>query len=512
MRLRHLAALGLAGAAALAGCTSDGPVVVNATGTVLIGAYVDRNANDQLDATLDANAGGVRVTVTPWAGGAAVGSGTTAVTGILILPSLPVGRYRVDVDTTSVGDTLQASIRTADITVVANDTARVLIPLTYPRRTVAQARQLAPGRRVVVQAIALTGAATFPDTTGAIADSTGTIRLTRVASTGFQTGDSVRVVATRGTRDGQPVLSDAAVYSVKAGDRPVATLVTAARATTAGGGALDAALVRIAGATILNAQITNGDAVLTVTDSSGTLQVFIDRTTGPISDPLAAGAILDATGVLVPIPGGTGWRLRPRTASDVTAHYPTVTTAQARLLEPGRVVGIIGVAVNGSAVFSDHSLHLADAAGALRTLNISPTVLGGDSVRLVGMIGVANGQPVLQSATATVLGAGHLPTPVDLTTTVAATADAGSRDAALARVRNARIVADTADAGDPGHVLTVDDGSGKLRVVLDPAGTWDPAYPVGAIYDVTGLLVPDPTGRSWVLKPRPRVSTDVVKH
>jgi hypothetical protein len=312
----------------------------------------------------------------------------------------------------------------------------------------------------------------------------------------------VRVVGTRATRDGQPVLADAVVFAVKAGDRPVPRAVTAAQATSASGGTLDAALVRITGATILNAQNSGGDAVLTVTDNTGTLQVFIDRTIGSISDPLAAGAILDATGVLVPIPGGSGWRLRPRTASDISTHYPTVTTDSARRLDPGRVVAIVGVALNGSGSFTGSVVHVNDASGALRTLSVAPSVFRGDSVRLLGTVDIDQGQHVLSNVTATVLGTGHLPVAVDQTSSVAATADAGTRDAALIRVLNAKILADTV-TGDGGHVLTVDDGSGKLRVVMDPkAGAWSPADVPDAIIDVTGVLVPDAIRANWVLKPR----------
>jgi hypothetical protein len=55
----------------------------------------------------------------------------------------------------------------------------------------------------------------------------------------------------------------------------------------------------------------------------------------------------------------------------------------------------------------------------------------------------------------------------------------------------------------------VDDGSGFLEVLLDrDAGFQLRQYEPGAVLDVTGLLIPEPGGRAWRIKPRQQ--TDVI--
>ena len=73
-------------------------------------------------------------------------------------------------------------------------------------------------------------------------------------------------------------------------------------------------------------------------------------------------------------------------------------------------------------------------------------------------------------------------------------------DAALVRMSNATISDTATVAGD--FVLTVDDGSGVVEVVLDQDVGFllVPLVPSGVI-NVTGVLVPTGSG-AWQLKPR----------
>ena len=94
-------------------------------------------------------------------------------------------------------------------------------------------------------------------------------------------------------------------------------------------------------------------------------------------------------------------------------------------------------------------------------------------------------------------------------TALAASADTGRLDAALAKVVGA-MVQDTATvAGN--RQLTVTDGSGPLVVQLDTVagfrGAVLAADTVGATLDATGVLVPTGAG-TWILLPRAPV--DVV--
>jgi hypothetical protein len=169
--------------------------------------------------------------------------------------------------------------------------------------------------------VALNGSQTFTDTTVHVADNTGAIRLTRLR-TSITAGDSVRVRATTGSRDGQPTLDDVTSTSLGRGLLSAAVSLTTAAAATAGGGTRDAALVIVKGATVSDTATVLGDFKLTVSDGSGTLEVRLDGNADPAFRPpqlpglYIPGNKFDVVGVLVAT--GTGsWRLKPRAASDL---------------------------------------------------------------------------------------------------------------------------------------------------------------------------------------------------
>jgi hypothetical protein len=188
------------------------------------------------------------------------------------------------------------------------------------------------------------------------------------------------------------------------------------------------------------------------------------------------------------------------------AGYPQVTVAAARALPAGRRVFIVGTALNTPTLFGDTTAHVADATGTIRLSRLRTTILAGDSVRARGTTARRLGQPTLDDVTSFTIGQGLSPSAVQLTTALAATADGATRDAWLAVVRNATVT-DTATV-QGNFTLTVNDGSGALKVVLEQAA--DLAFRVPQLpgqfipankFDIVGLLVPTGTG-SWNLKPR----------
>jgi hypothetical protein len=65
-------------------------------------------------------------------------------------------------------------------------------------------------------------------------------------------------------------------------------------------------------------------------------------------------------------------------------------------------------------------------------------------------------------------------------------------------------VRDTSTTAE-GLEVTVDDGSGPLDVLIDAEVPISfNLFVPGAVFDYTGVLVPRPGGRSWILKPRSR--------
>ena len=386
------------------------------------------------------------------------------------------------------------------------------VAVVVPVVTVATARAMPIGDSVVIVGIALNDRAAFGDQTVHFRDGTGSLRATGVTTLVVFAGDSARFRGTLATVAGQRVLQGVTVTRLVNLGAPTTTALTTAAAASANAGVLDAALVRVTSAAITARAVSGADLLLTVTDGSAALEVVLDADAGIDGTPFQAGAVIDASGVLVPT--GTGqWRLKPRSTGDLVVRVPVVTVAQARARPAGDTVVIRGTALNVPNVFGDSALHVADTTVAqqdrsIRVLVIgNPTVFTGDSIRVRGVVGSRDGQPVLTAAQPTVVGIAAAPVPRDVTSQVAANAFGGRFDAAFTRVVNATIT-DTQTVGSD-FVMTVDDGSGPLDVVLDGDITFNTAgYTVTTVVTVRGLLVPSGVIGRWVLKPR--VQADIV--
>ena len=501
-------------ALAILGCTNAGEnriTGITATGVVRGFAMLDTNGSRLLQVGDDSLPGvTVRLVLKgrPDTGLAQ----TTQSSGAFSFRSVPVGEYSISLDTTSFADTLQVvKVDSLSFTVAAAETVHVNILVGRPLVTVRQARALAAGRKVFVAGVALNGAATYADSTAGFADTSGTIWLTRVRGT-FAAGDSLRVLATTGQRDSQPALNDPEVFALGQGGLPTAKTLTSAAAATAAGGTQDARLVLVNAATISDTMRTPTSFVLTVSDGSGLLQVQLDRTadiafqTTNLPADYVPGNTFNALGVLAPTGAGT-WRLRPRSATDLTEITPpTISIAAARALSAGNTAVIVGVALNSSGTFADTTVFLADTSGAIELTRLRTSVTAGDSLRVRGTIAMRNGQPTLDGGTATALGRGFYPATATLSTAAAAAAAGGTRDAQLVAV-NGAIISDTTRTSTS-YVLTVSDGSGPLEVQLDR--TADVAFqPVnlpadfvpGNKFDVLGVLAPTGAG-AWRLRPR----------
>ncbi|HEX6559499.1 MAG TPA: hypothetical protein VF021_08550 [Longimicrobiales bacterium] len=495
------------------GCSDtskDSALGIDATGSVLGVAFLDRNGNGLLDLPADGPFPGVAVEVVPRAGGSAVARGISNAVGGFALRDVPVGDYQVRVDPATLPDSVQlVKIDSLQVRVVAADSVPVVVMLSYPALSVAAARALPAGRRVFVEGVTLNAWVTFGDSTLHVADSTGAIRATRVLSGAVATGTRVRVLGTTELRDGQPTITDVTVVQLGSGQVPPPLQLSTGRALSADSGKADAALARVVAVPIVGTQVNAaGDFVVSTNDGGGLLDVVLDRNSGISSTGIVPGALLTATGVLVPAGTAGAWQLKPRTTSDLSVTFQAVTVAQARALQVGRVVTIDGVALNSWFTFGDSTVHVADSTGTIRAFRVAPVnLLAGDRVRLLGTIATRDGQPVLANVSASVLGQGVLPLPQPVSTAKAATADSARLDAALVKISSA-VITDTASvAGD--FILRVNDSSGVLDVVLDGnAGFALAPFVKGAVLDVTGLLVTSQGGRDWRLKPRQQ--SDVV--
>ena len=320
----------LAGAViALTACENGGAtrtLGISATGTVNGFVYFDENGSRSFDVA-DAGFAGARVRLLAPGGADTLFRVTTAADGTFRLTGVPVGTYAVLVDSASAGDTarvITTGLGLTTLTVLPGDSVRFVGAISYPLRTVAEARALALGARLFVRGIALHGRTTFSDTTLNFVDATGAMRAVRVRPSAVAAGDSVVLRARVASRLGQRVLDDVTVFIVGPTFIPTAPTISSAAAATGGtAGVLDAALVRVLNAQVIDTSTVGGNFQMTMNDVSGPVVVILDRSAdAAFLPPFAPGVLIpnnrfDVVGVLVPT-GAGAWRVKPRSVLDLT--------------------------------------------------------------------------------------------------------------------------------------------------------------------------------------------------
>src|SRR5690606_33406252 len=135
-------------------------------------------------------------------------STTNGQDGAFRFDAVPVGSYRVVVDTTPIRDSLRgARIDTAHDHVAAHGRAAVRRADSYRNVPIPEAHNRTVGPTVFIEGIVLNALAAFADSSIYVVDRSAAIRVVRIPHSEAVPGDSVRVLGTIGTRDGQPVIS-----------------------------------------------------------------------------------------------------------------------------------------------------------------------------------------------------------------------------------------------------------------------------------------------------------------
>jgi hypothetical protein len=312
----------LLGAGFLVGCSNAGQdriLAVQGTGVINGFVYFDRNGDASYDGG-DTVLTGVAVHLIASGTFDTVASAKSDTAGMVHFGSVPTGSITFAVDSTTLptGGLHVLAISTPTVSVAAGDTFNVEVRASYLQVDVPEARSIAVGTEVFVVGVALTPANVFGDSTVNMADTLAAILVTRVRE-GVGVGDSVRWLATRSSRNGEPTLDNPTPFLLGQGAATPTNAITSAVASTAQGETLDAALVSLADVTVSDTATVSGNRQLTVSDGSGPCTLQLDAVAGFSGFALAGdtiGAALDVTGVLVPT--GTGrWFLFPRSVSDV---------------------------------------------------------------------------------------------------------------------------------------------------------------------------------------------------
>jgi hypothetical protein len=255
----------------------------------------------------------------------AIAVDTTREGGFFSIQRVPVGRVEFRLDPTFLGDSLRVvDLDTNRFTLAASDTASLVVGVAYPAYSVADARSRPHGSPLFLTGTVLTPRFTSANGTVFIRGAGKAVRITRVPSVPLLPGDSIRVRGHISTTSGQPTVEALGVFTLfGSGITPAAIPLSTSEASHARNGALDADLVQVINAMVVDTTSVDADRLVTINDGSGPLVV---RLTGGLGVPAASlrpgiSTLSFARGTLLftsPESGGTPrWVLLPRAASDL---------------------------------------------------------------------------------------------------------------------------------------------------------------------------------------------------
>ncbi len=325
----------LTGALALAaGCSNAGDTMTLpafGTGRVVVQVYFDGDGS-QSYTLADSLFQGAHVSLLAAGGTDTLRVATTDSHGLATFDSVPLGSWRVSVDRHALNDSVGVVVGdTGILRVLARGDSNLAarqVRFGYREVTIAQARAMAAGRRVMIRGVVVSALQYFHDSSAYVSDPSGRIRITsarhRAGRTGNNVGDSVLVVGTSGTSLGQPVLLAGLFTSLGTQLAPIAAPTTVVEAHNAKNGTLDAALVLITGARITDTLTTGPDFLVRIADPADltvTTDVVVDSLLGIPRTVWRPGLAITVRGVLVPKGDGT-WILKPRGGPDITLSLP----------------------------------------------------------------------------------------------------------------------------------------------------------------------------------------------
>lgn len=299
-------------------------------GFLVVKAFFDRDVSHTLT-TSDTIYAGLRVALLAPGGNDTIRVGVTDAIGQIFFDTLPVGTYRLAVVRRGLPDSVgiavpdSATVRLVNQTTTQFDSLRpvVVLRLGYPEVSLADARAMPAGRRVIVWGRVVGPLQAFRDSSAFLVDSSGALRITgsrpRAGAGGNFVGDSVAVLGTTGVRSGQGVLQNGVFTTFASGVPALPQIVTVAEAHDARGGALDAVLIQLSNVKIVDTVGSGPDFAVTVADPADnavTTTVLLDQLVNAPRTAFVPGRTGTFRGVLVPQGDGT-WVLKPRGSIDV---------------------------------------------------------------------------------------------------------------------------------------------------------------------------------------------------
>lgn len=386
-RASHRALLAAVAISGLWSCTDATDVTlleIAGTGVLFGQAYLDLDASGTFTPADEPIAGGT-VVLTSTSAQIVQMAPTDSLGGFQIL-SVPVGTYRLGLDQTVLGDSLEAVGASTPIVVALGDTTAFELGATFPILPLGAVSTAAVGSKVFTSGIALNSRLNFGDGQVHLSGAGSFLRGLNVNRAGVSVGDSVRFLGRVVADNGRPALDNVTAQVLIPGAVLVLpSEVTTAAAGSASGGTMDGALVRIRNAELADTSTTTaGHFRFWADDGSDSVEVWIrdflaiDSRTFP---PDSVVRISQMTGLLTPYDDGTGtvrWRLMPRGGGDISLETKTADVAVSMSIDTlqaslGDMVRITVVATNNGPLTAT-GLQLQDTIpAALTVLSSTPT-------------------------------------------------------------------------------------------------------------------------------------------
>jgi uncharacterized repeat protein (TIGR01451 family) len=382
-----MVALALAGAWACDDVTDVDLIEVPSSARLFGQAYLDLNGSGVLDGG-DTPLRRASVTLVRATSQEVVREASADSMGNYSMPDVPLGTYDLLLGSTVLGDSLTMLGSSAAVTLEYGDTTRVDLGATYPILSLAAVRSAPPGQRVFTHGIALNSRQSNGDGVVHFQEGTDYLRATNVQPVSVSPGDSVRLLGRTAIDNAQPIL-DGVTLRVLRGNAVFITvpLVTIATADSAGGGALDAALVQLGAAEIGDTATVGGHLHFWAYNGVDSVEVvlrdFLQISPNPPIRPDTIVRLQRVTGLLSPYFDGSvpRWRLSPRARNDIqtqtkqadvaigTSFNPTVATA-------GETVEIVVTARNVGGNVTATGVAVSDTIDASLTLVSSTATRG----------------------------------------------------------------------------------------------------------------------------------------
>jgi hypothetical protein len=306
---------------ALAACSNAGEDLAlppTGAGPLGVAVYFDRDGTGSFT-SFDTVFAGARVALFVHRGLDTITTGATGEDGTVTFIGVPFGRYEFAVVPGSLGDSLPVvDGDTVPLRITADPDSAVLgatVRVSHATLSLDEARQAPSGQRVFVRAIVTSALQYFSDSSTFLTTGNAHLRVTRSAHrpgrSGNNPGDSVIVLGTIGTQDGQPVLLNGLILTVSEQPVPTAEEIVVTEITDARGGMLDAALVHLVGVEIADTATVGADFHIRIASGADTALVVLDSLITIPREVFAPGRDSEWRGLLVPAGDGS-WFLRAR--------------------------------------------------------------------------------------------------------------------------------------------------------------------------------------------------------